>query len=317
MTEQTKAIAVEDRAVEYVPFGAADKIKLSVNMVRQFIATPTRSGKLPNDRDCIKFLMLCKGKRANPFEGDCYLIGYDNKDGTAAFSMVSGVELFLKRAEQSDDYDGYESGVTIIGDEKLVIHRPGALVLPGEKLVGGWCNVYRKGRQKPICIVVDFNVYNTGRSRWERDPGGMIEKVAVSQAHRKAYPTALGGFYTVEELGDTGQLLSSTSDREPIAMPIAIATETTESNGPREITEAEKRKSLLDKIRVEMLRVGTLTADDVIAVLIKKHKQSTDIQEWKESALLSLFMELKKLPDPSGSDNMAVSTEDANTTLFS
>jgi len=203
MTNETKDVATQDRSVEYVPFGAGDKIRISIAMVKSLIAVPTRTGHLPSDKDCMKFLMLCRGKRANPFEGDCYLVGYDTKDGPS-FSMISGVELFLKRAEQSEDYDGYESGVVVLDTEKKPVFRAGNLVLPGEKLAGGYCHVYRKGRSKPTTVVVDFNVYNTGRSRWEKDGPGMIEKVAISQAHRKAYPTALGGFYTAEEFGDTG-----------------------------------------------------------------------------------------------------------------
>jgi len=292
MSIETKAVAVNDREIEYVPFGAADKIKLSVGMVKQYIAVPTRSGKLPSDRDCIKFLMLCKGKRANPFEGDCYLIGYDNKDGSATFSMVSGVELFLKRAEQSDDYDGYESGVCVMTTATDMIHRPGSLVLPGEKLVGGWCNVHRKGRSKPTSIVVDFNVYNTGRSRWEKDPGGMIEKVAISQGHRKAYPTALGGFYTAEEFGDTGALLSSTSDREPIAMPTVVDHVDPQSDHE---PEPPKPSTLLDQVDALIGQMDIDAGADLCAKFAKANKiNGDDIPSWTDAQLSGLIVELRK-----------------------
>jgi phage recombination protein Bet len=187
-------------------------------MVRNFIAVPTKSGALPNERDCIRFIMLCRGKRANPFEGDCFLIGYDTQNGPS-FSMVCGMELFLKRAEKSEDYDGGESGV-IIKNDSGITERQGSLVLDGESLVGGWAKVYRKNHSKPEYKSVAFKTYNTGRSRWEKDPGGMIEKVAKSQALRAAYPTALGGLYTQEEMervtqaGDGNFVV-----REPVAMP--------------------------------------------------------------------------------------------------
>ena len=108
-SEQQKAVVKQDdkMVVEFIPFGVTDKIKLSAAMVQNFIAVPTKSGKMPSPRDCVKFLMLCKGKRANPFEGDCFMIGYDTGN-TATFSIVCGIELFLKRAEHSDDYDGNE-----------------------------------------------------------------------------------------------------------------------------------------------------------------------------------------------------------------
>ena len=198
---QTTAPATveQERPIEFIPFGATESIKLSATVVREFVAVPTKSGALPTPRDCVKFMMLCRGKRANPFEGDCYLIGYDGKDGNATFSMVCGIELFLKRAEQSADYDGRESGV-IVSSSEGVTERQGSIVYKGETLEGGWAKVYRKDRSRPEYKAVKFATYNTGRSRWEKDPGGQIEKVALSQALRQAYPTALGGLYTQEEM---------------------------------------------------------------------------------------------------------------------
>lgn len=217
----------EEKSVEFIPFGASDKVRLTASMVRQFIAVPTKSGALPSERDCIKFIMLCRGKRANPFEGDVFMIGYDNwKDGRmvgATFSMVCGVELFLKRAEQSEQYDGRDSGVVVrIGD--TITERSGSAVWPGEKLVGGWARVFRKDRTHPEYKVVNFETYNTGKSRWEKDPGGMIEKVALSQALRSAFPTALGGLYSQEEmtkLTESGEGLMI-GDKSGIEMPKAL-----------------------------------------------------------------------------------------------
>lgn len=228
---QTTKADDKEKAVEFVPFGASDKVRLTASMVRSFISIPTASGAVPSERDCIRFIMLCRGKRANPFEGDVFMIGYDNwRDGRmtgATFSMVCGVELFLKRAEQSDKYDGRESGV-IVQSGDTITERPGTLVLKGETLVGGWAKVHRKDRNMPEYKAVDFTVYDTGKSRWKKDPGGMIEKVALSQALRSAFPTALGGLYTQEEmtkLTETGEGILV--DRAQIEMPKALAREAT------------------------------------------------------------------------------------------
>jgi len=205
--------------VEFVPFGAKDSIRLSAAMVRNFIAVPTRSGALPNERDCIRFIMLCRGKRANPFEGDCFLIGYDSQNG-ASFSLVCGLELFQKRASAEESYDGAESGVIVLDPENLMTERAGTVTMDGEKLVGGWAKVYRKDRKQVEYKSVKFATYDTGRSRWMKDPGGMIAKVALSQALRAAYPTALGGLYTQEEMQrvtETGEGMVST--RAPVSMP--------------------------------------------------------------------------------------------------
>lgn len=43
---QTQALQRHDpeRAVEFIPYGAADKIKLSVKIIQNMVAVPTRSG---------------------------------------------------------------------------------------------------------------------------------------------------------------------------------------------------------------------------------------------------------------------------------
>ena len=216
-----KALVKEEHVVEFAPLGTTNKIRLTAAAVSAFIAVPTRSGKLPSERDCIRFIMLCQGKRANPFEGDCYLIGYDGKDGPV-FSLVCGLELFLKRAEQSPEYDGYEAGVVVERESQPGggIELMGTYIPKASTLAGGWCKVFRKDRSHPVYKTVKLQVYNTGRSRWEKDPAGMIVKVAISQAHREAFPTALGGLYTREEM----QRAAETSDAsfEPISMPTAL-----------------------------------------------------------------------------------------------
>ncbi len=219
---EKQQLAQTEKAIEYVPFGATDKIKLSVTMIREFIAVPTRSGALPSARDCMRFLMLCRGKRANPFEGDCYLIGYDSQSGPS-FSLVCGIELFLKRAEQSEDYDGNEYGIIVEKNDGEIDERKGTIIRKNENLIGGWARVYRKNRTNPVYKTASFDVYNTGKSRWTKDPCGMIAKVALSQALRETYTTALGGLYTQEEMEkvtETGTGIASI--REPIQMPEVI-----------------------------------------------------------------------------------------------
>jgi phage recombination protein Bet len=230
MNEQKKEITKtpDKMSVEFVPFGATDKIKLTAAMIRSFVAVPTKSGALPSERDCVKFLMLCRGKRANPFEGDCFLIGYDSQNGPT-FSLVCGIELFLKRAEHSEDYDGCQYGV-IVDTADGIKEREGAIVYKNETLEGGWAKVYRKNHNRPVYKAVKFSTYDTGRSRWEKDPGGQISKVALSQALRESYPTAIGGLYTQEEMQkvtESGE--NAMQIKEPIAMPEEIAAEPVQS----------------------------------------------------------------------------------------
>jgi len=237
--KKQNAVAKKDESsVEFMPFGASDKIRLTASMVRQFIAVPTKSGALPTERDCIRFIMLCRGKRANPFEGDCFLIGYDSSNGPS-FSLVCGLELFEKRASMEESYDGTEGGVIIQTADNEIVERAGTLVLDGEKLVGGWAKVHRKDRTQCEYKSVKFGTYDTGRSRWQKDPGGMIMKVARSQALRAAYPTALGGLYTQEEMQrvtETGENLIA--ERPAITMPKELT-----SSAPEAVSQPEQPKT--------------------------------------------------------------------------
>lgn len=223
--------------VEFTPLGATDKIKLNATMIREFIAVPTASGAMPSMRDCVRFIMLCRGKRANPYEGDCYMIGYDSQNGPS-FSIVCGIELFLKRAEQSENYDGCEYGV-IIEKGGITSERQGVMMMKGETLIGGWAKAYRKDHKFPIYKSVSLEIYDTGRSRWKKDPAGMIAKVALSQALRESYPTSLGGLYTQEEM----QRITEAGDgvittKEPIAPPRVIEDDEITDQPPEQAPEA-------------------------------------------------------------------------------
>jgi len=254
--KETAVVKKEESSVEFVPFGGTDKIRLTAAMVRQFIAVPTKSGALPTERDCIRFIMLCRGKRANPFEGDCFLIGYDSQSGPS-FSLVCGIELFLKRASTEESYDGNESGVIVLGPESVMVERAGTMVMSGEKLIGGWAKVYRKDRKQIEYKTVKFETYDTGRSRWQKDPGGQIAKVALSQALRSAYPTALGALYTQEEMQRVTEIGDGTmTQRESVKMPDELPASRVEALAER-IAPKQKEDAPIPTAHVEQ------PADDV------------------------------------------------------
>lgn len=202
---------------EYIPFGSTSAIRLSAAMVSQFIAVPTRSGKLPSERDCIRFVALCKAKGLNPFESDAFLIGYDGQDGPT-FSLITAHQAFLKRAELNPEYNGMESGVSVIVNGELV-ERQGDFTFEGENLVGAWARVHFKTRSVPMFKRIKRETFDTGKSRWKVDPAGMLVKCAEADALRSSFPTMLGGLYVEQEL----HRVQAEGDKwEPIAMPVAL-----------------------------------------------------------------------------------------------
>jgi phage recombination protein Bet len=191
-------VPTDDRTkIEIIPFGTDEKIQLNVAIVQRIIAVPTKSGKQPDSAQCIKFMMLCKARHLNPFEGDAYLLGYDTQNGPQ-FSLITAHQVFLKRAEASQGFAGMQSGVIVEKDGAL-IEREGDLTLTGEKLLGGWAKVFRSNIEHPFYRRLKLETFSTGRSRWEKDPAGMIVKCAEADALRSAFPTHLGGLYVEEE----------------------------------------------------------------------------------------------------------------------
>jgi phage recombination protein Bet len=197
-TDQQLQTSGNSRVMEFVPFGAQDKIKLSVEIIKSIVCTPTRSGKVCTDRDAIKFMMLCQAQRLNPFAGDAFMLGYDGTNGPE-FSLITAHVAFLKRAETSPEFDGMESGIIILNDKGAISEREGDFHLNDEEVVGGWAKVYHKGRTKPTYRRLRLERFNKGFAEWKKDPAGMIVKCAEADALRSTFPTLLGGLYSVGE----------------------------------------------------------------------------------------------------------------------
>lgn len=198
VAEQPKQTS-EGRVITYVPLGGKTSVELTIGMVKKFLCVPTRNGSIANDSDIVKFMMLCKARELDPWVGDAYLVGYDSNDGPV-FSLITAAQALLKRAEISPEYNGLESGVIVADKDSVITYRPGDLVLDGETLVGGWARCHRKDHAHPSFDALKLSTFSTGKSRWQKDPAGMIVKCAEASALRKAFPTQLGGLYSKEEM---------------------------------------------------------------------------------------------------------------------
>lgn len=141
-------------------------------------------------------LAVVKNRNLNPFTKEVYFIKYGNNPA----QIVVSKDAFMKRAEQNKNYDGFESGV-IYEDEKGELKTKKGVILPRKStLIGGWCEVYRKDRSRPVYREVELSAYNTHKNWWHKAPGQMIEKVAIVAAVRDAFSENVGGLYTADEM---------------------------------------------------------------------------------------------------------------------
>lgn len=174
------------------------EVKLTPGIVRRFLVS---GGGNVTDSEIVMFLKFCQYRKMNPFLRECYLIKYGNESA----SIVTGKEYFTKKAESIKTYNGYKAGIYVLSSGKID-KREGSCYFEGEKLVGGWAEVYREDRKDPIIASVRLDEYiglkkdGTPNRQWRRMPATMIRKVALVQAHREAYPQDFQGLLDATEV---------------------------------------------------------------------------------------------------------------------
>lgn len=192
-------------------------VALSYRIVRQFL---TRGEGGVTDAEIVQFISLCKFNQLNPFLGEAYLVKYGNSPA----SMITSKEALMKRAESSEQYDGFQAGVIVMRNNELV-EVEGSFILPTDQLLGGWCKVFRKDRKVPVVSRVSFQEFSKNQSTWKTMPATMIRKVAEAQAFREAFPVNLGGMYIAEEQATDVQVQNQPGDDGGAAAAAAVEIE--------------------------------------------------------------------------------------------
>lgn len=176
------------------------QLTITENDVRNVLGAPTAT-----PAEIRMFLELCKAQGLNPFIKEAYIVKYGNQDAT----LVVGKDVFTKRAQKNPKFEGFNAGITVKKENSDIIERrKGSMVLPGEYIIGGWCEVYVKGYQNPMFDEVGFNEYagykkdGTLNKTWATKPGTMIRKVAIVHALREAFPDDFQGLYDEAEMGN-------------------------------------------------------------------------------------------------------------------
>jgi len=169
------------------------EVELSPSIIRQYLVP---SGTAVSDQEIKLFLELCKYQGLNPFLREVYLVKY----GTSPASMVTGKEVFTKRAMANPKFAGLTAGITVVGKENKLYRREGSLLLPGETLIGGWAKVHIKEYAVPFFDEVSLNEYTGTGPLWKSKPATMVRKVAIVHALREAFPEQFEGLYSQEEI---------------------------------------------------------------------------------------------------------------------
>lgn len=217
-----KKAATDLMAFEYDSNG--EKVKLSPATVRNYLVN---GGGNVTDQEVMMYLTLCRYQHLNPFLKEVYLIKY----GSSPATIVTGKDLFMKRANRNPNYAGKKAGIIVMNKESGEIdEREGTVyVKESEELIGGWAKVYIKGHEEPEYASVSFEEY-AGRksdgslnSQWATKPATMIRKVALVQALREAFPEDFGGLYSPEEMGNSAAVvLDDAAPAQPVEIPAEV-----------------------------------------------------------------------------------------------
>ena len=148
------------------------------------------------------FFSICKTYELNPFLKDIYAIKFGNQAAT----FVIDYKVMQQAADNNPQFDGLKVGVLYLDSNGQPKERDGAYLLPGETLIGGWCDVFRKDRTHTnrTYALYDENVkLKDGKpnTNWATKPVFMCVKVAKAQALREAFPNMFSNnTYTSDEI---------------------------------------------------------------------------------------------------------------------
>lgn len=195
-----------------------------------------------SDQELLMGLQIAKTFNLNPLKREVYFVKYKDDE---PMQVLTGYEVYLKRAERSGKYAGLETTT----DGKVEDGTLKAIV-----------KIYRKDWERPLVheawyteYVQMKNVYKADRSFshkepntfWKNKPKTMIKKVAESQGFRKAFPDEFDGMpYTSDEVIDQERVVDvAIEQKAPEAPKTAI------HNPEDEKITAEQGQALLVLLR--------------------------------------------------------------------
>ena len=241
------------------------------------IKTLERAGIIPADTPPAQiavFAEVCRRHNLDPFLKQVYLVGYAGK-----YSVIVGIDGFRSRAERTGLHAGTDEAkfnMTSGGQWKSAAELAPSVKTPTSATV----TVYKVvgGVRVPFVHTALFAEFAQRGGKWPVMPYQMLAKVAESHALRKAFPEALSGLHTHEEIA------AITDQVEPEARP-----ETEEETLENEVKDAviaileamdhTDKKACSKIIKFNWHTPDNLTADPEWKQLIIEKHQAEELDE--------------------------------------
>jgi len=163
--------------------------EVTESMLTDYLTTMGLTNKM-SDIEKIKFLQIAKAYQLNPFKREiyAYISEYDdvNRNHHRDLTVVTGYEVYLKRAERTGKLDGWKAWIDGSGDSTIA------------KIM-----IYRKDWKFPFEHSVKMMEYRQNKKMWKTMPEVMLKKVVTGTGFRLCFPDDMGGLpYLPEEILD-------------------------------------------------------------------------------------------------------------------
>lgn len=208
---QAQAPMVQQDMSYSITTRTGEKLDLNPQVVEAYIC----NGLTPTEYNY--FFSICKTYELNPFLKDIYAIKFGNQPAT----FVIDYKVMQQAADTNPAFDGLKVGIIYLDKNGAPQERDGAYILPGETLIAGWCDVFRKDRSHAnrTYALYSENVKTTKtgeiNSQWASKPVFMCVKVAKAQALRETFPNMFSNnTYTTDEMPERDEENIINSDYE-------------------------------------------------------------------------------------------------------
>lgn len=191
---------------------------------------------LPNEKKM--FINIAREFGLNPFKREVYITAYGQGDKRKC-SIITGYEVYIKRAERTGKLDGWK--VWTEGEGKAM------------KAV---VEIYRKDQKHPFqhevyyTECVQFNKEGYPNAIWAKQPKFMTKKVAIGQAFRLCFPDDLGGMpYEEAELPQGERNVTETKQETSSLVDEALSPTEGEEDSKGNVHHEPTQQELLEHIK--------------------------------------------------------------------
>lgn len=160
------------------------------------------------ETEITQFVSVCQAFGLSPWKREVYATIY-GEGSYRRFSVITGYEVYLKRAERTGRLNGWSSRIDGEDDQMRAI-----------------VTIHRKDWAEPLIHEVFFaeavqkKKDGTPTSFWSKMPRFQLKKVCISQAFRLCFPDELGGLpYDASELPDAESAGFQDKPVSPVSLP--------------------------------------------------------------------------------------------------